>query len=158
VRPVGGSLAAEARVVRPQEVAVLSQQAPAAVVQLVVNTVKAIRVLHTEALESQLLILLYSAVDTLAWLEAPNADVTRKDFIAWADRYLLRQSSLECTAEDLYGARCGLLHTHGPDSGRARSGLARQIWYYTKERSHDFLLRQIGTRTDIVPGQVPNPV
>ena len=35
------------------------------------------------------------------------------------------------TPEDIWGARCGLLHTHTASSKLSRQGKARQLHYYT---------------------------
>lgn len=65
----------------------------------------------------------------MASLDGPRAreDVTRQDFVAWVDRYLRPGSPLECTALELYGARCALLHTYGSESALSRAGKIRQI-------------------------------
>lgn len=77
------------------------------------------------------LVLLYSTIDILASLDRPDSkqDVTREDFIAWVDVFLLRGSSLKCSAIDLYAARCGLLHTYAPGSKLSREGRAKEIYY-----------------------------
>src|SRR5438477_12737481 len=55
------------------------------------------------------LMLLYSGIDVIASLEAGTA--SRSAFTKWVNRYVLKSTSLSCTASDLYGARCGILHT-----------------------------------------------
>jgi hypothetical protein len=73
------------------------------------------------------LVLLYSAIDIVASLEPGRA--SRSAFTAWADKYLLQGASLPCTASDLYGARCGILHTLSAESNMSRTGTSRQIIY-----------------------------
>src|SRR5256885_1307348 len=77
------------------------------------------------------LILLYSLVDTMAWLSLPEGveDVKGTDFIGWVRTYGLEQRVAPCTADELYGARCGLLHSFSPDSRRSRRGGIRPIYY-----------------------------
>src|SRR3989441_9826816 len=77
------------------------------------------------------LILLYSLVDTMAWLSLPEGveDVRGTDFISWVRTYGLEQRVAPCTADELYGARCGLLHSFSPDSRRSRRGEIRPIYY-----------------------------
>jgi hypothetical protein len=77
------------------------------------------------------LILIYSAIDVLAWLNRPysNLDVTRDDFILWVDQFMLPGSSLRCSATDLYSARCGVVHSYQAESNLARKGKAKQLWY-----------------------------
>src|SRR5207245_8304759 len=68
------------------------------------------------------LILLYAGIDAMAWLDRPASqrDVIEADFVQWAERYLLSQPSPGLTGEDLYGARCGLLHSHTGESKKHR--------------------------------------
>ena len=81
------------------------------------------------------LTLIYSGIDTLGLLAAPPAtvDATGETFQDWCERYLLtRLRSIEgssLTADDLWGARCGVLHTSTPVSTRSRIGSAREIYY-----------------------------
>jgi len=57
------------------------------------------------------LILIYSGIDTVGWIDSTDDYATRTSFINWVDAYLLKAKQLQCTALDLYAARCGLLHT-----------------------------------------------
>ena len=99
---------------------------------------------------TQFLVLLYAALDTLAWLASPDSEATGKGFQDWTDRYLLPDSSLPCTSADLWGARCGVLHTHGAESRSSASGKARQIWYYGRDRSKQHIEEAMSGRADIV--------
>jgi hypothetical protein len=90
----------------------------------------------------------------MAWVGLKEGDVTRTDFKKWVDRYLLAGTSLRCNSDDLYSARCGLLHSHAAESSSTRKGKAREIWYYGKGRSEDFIAQQIDDRTDIVAVRV----
>lgn len=75
------------------------------------------------------LIVLYSGMDIFGSLIRPkaNPDTSGTDFKNWVERYLLKGSSLPVNADDLWGARCGLLHTDTPSSRNSRSGNAREI-------------------------------
>ena len=75
------------------------------------------------------LILIYSAIDTVAWLDSSEDYATRTSFMKWVDAYLLKEKPLQCTSLDLYAARCGLLHTFTPDSQLSSIGKARRIYY-----------------------------
>lgn len=77
------------------------------------------------------LILVYSAMDILASLDRPphKREAGRQGFIDWVNTYLLPGSKLACSAEDLYGARCGLLHTYSAESQHTHEGKARQVFY-----------------------------
>lgn len=73
------------------------------------------------------LCLTYSAIDIAGSLEEGRA--TKPNFIRWVEKYLIPGSDLPCTAEELYGARCGIVHTHSAESGLSRAGTIRQIYY-----------------------------
>jgi hypothetical protein len=60
------------------------------------------------------LILIYSGIDTVGWLDSSEDYATRTSFMKWVDAYLLQAKPLQCTALELYAARCGLLHTFTP--------------------------------------------
>jgi hypothetical protein len=75
------------------------------------------------------LILIYSAIDTVGWLNSADEHATRTSFIKWVDTYLLKAKPLKCTALELYAARCGLLHTFSADSRLSSERKARRILY-----------------------------
>jgi hypothetical protein len=75
------------------------------------------------------LVLTYCGIDSAAWVNGDKPTVDRNDFMKWVRDYLLPAKSLRCSAEDLYSARCGLLHNLSSDSGMTRSGAAQVIWY-----------------------------
>ena len=100
-----------------------------------VQTVDAISKLIKGNLYTQALIILYSAIDTLTWANLPGGDVTQKDFINWVDKYINPEKELGCTAEDLYGARCGLVHSSAAVSRKSRKGETSEIWYATSPAS-----------------------
>lgn len=78
------------------------------------------------------LILLYSAIDAFASLLRPETepDTTGDYFKQWTEDYMIGGSQLSIRSEDLWGARCGLLHTHGASSRLSREGKALQLHYY----------------------------
>jgi hypothetical protein len=77
------------------------------------------------------LVLLYAGIDSMAWLarDPADEDVTRGDFVRWCEAYLLRPPTPHCSGVDLYGARCGILHSHAAGSRLMREGQARPLWY-----------------------------
>ena len=83
--------------------------------------------------------LIYSGIDNLAWLsrEHDRLNVEKKDFMDFIDKYLLPDSGLKCNSEELYSARCGLLHCNTAESDIARSGKARYLSYATGFSSED---------------------
>ena len=80
-------------------------------------------------LSSPALILIYSGIDTVGWLDSSEDYATRTSFMKWVDAYLLKAKPLQCTSLELYAARCGLLHTFTPDSQVSSVGKARRIYY-----------------------------
>lgn len=78
------------------------------------------------------LVIVYSTIDTFGFLNAPvgQTEATGDSFRAWTGRYLLPRAMDPYTPEDLWGARCGVLHTFGTASRWARQGKARQLQYY----------------------------
>ncbi len=89
-----------------------------------------VRVLRDAKLMQPCLVVLYSAIDAAAWMAAEHdGDVTKSDFLSWVDRFLLPESKLDCTAFDLYGARCGVLHSFSAYSSLQRQGKARLVCY-----------------------------
>jgi hypothetical protein len=75
------------------------------------------------------LILLYAGIDIFgSWLRPRGRhESSSTDFKAWSDQYLLKGSALQVTADDLWGARCGLLHAATAASRSSRAGQAREI-------------------------------
>src|ERR1035437_952786 len=78
------------------------------------------------------LVLLYSAIDVFASLVRPETepDTNGGYFKKWAEDYMIGPSRLKIASDDLWGARCGLLHTHSPSSRDSRRGKARKLAYY----------------------------
>lgn len=85
--------------------------------------------------------LVYSGVDALGLLAAPPSvtDASRETFKTWCETYLLpRLKAIESdplTSLDLWGARCGILHTSTPASRLGRDGKAREIWYHFRGKT-----------------------
>ncbi len=98
------------------------------------------------------LILIYSGTDALASLNRPeeNETVTRSDFKKWCTDYLLPSSNLNCTATDLYAARCGILHTNMAVSDLSKKDEASELIYYIGDISE-----QQGTYQKIIDEKNP---
>jgi hypothetical protein len=92
---------------------------------------RAIELCLAEDLWEPALVLMLVFIDACAWLARPtnHADVTFDDFVAWTEKYLLPDSRLECTANELYGARCGLLHSLTGESKLHRRKEIRKIFW-----------------------------
>ena len=83
----------------------------------------------------QALVVLYSAIDTLAWANRNAGDVTRSDFYDWVSKYMDPTARLGCTPEDLYAARCAMLHSGAAESKLSRERKASELWYATSPHS-----------------------
>ena len=92
---------------------------------------RSINLLHQVGLLLPSMMMCYATIDILAALARPagTAENTGTDFREWVNHYLLPGSRLVCTADDLWGARCGLLHTYTPESRDSRKGKARKLLY-----------------------------
>ncbi len=75
------------------------------------------------------LILLYSGIDTVGWLNSEFPYSSRESFAEWVDQYLLVAKQLPCNSLDLYAARCGILHTLTADSRLSADSRARRVLY-----------------------------
>ena len=82
------------------------------------------------ALDVPMLVLIYTAIDTLAWaFHGDKVIQVRQRFTALCESYVLPGSNIQCTALELYAARCSVLHTLGWESELSRSGKARSVFY-----------------------------
>src|ERR1700752_4856335 len=80
------------------------------------------------------IILIYAAMDTMAYLDMPagKTDVDRTDFVRWAECYIRFPCREQLTGWDLYGARCATLHQYGAESKLSREGQCRVLAYGNK--------------------------
>ena len=76
-------------------------------------------------------ILIYTGIDTMAYLSMPEkqSDVTKVDFAAWCDKYIRLSGPLQIRGIEYYGARCSMLHSYGIESKLSREGKCRKIGY-----------------------------
>lgn len=91
--------------------------------------VEAVRYCREANLILPALCLMFIAVDTLGSLIRPRDKPAqdREDFLLWVEKFLLPGSELPCSALDLYGARCSLLHAYSASSRLAREGRAKKL-------------------------------
>ena len=75
------------------------------------------------------LTLVYAGMDVMASLEAAPEEKVNVSFKRWVENYLLPLTSWKCTAVDLYGARCAVVHTFTPESDLSKRGKAKVIYY-----------------------------
>jgi hypothetical protein len=86
------------------------------------------------------IILTYCAMDAMAFLYMPEGKqkVERSDFKEWIKRYMKTDSAqpYQYNEDDLYGARCGIVHTYGPESDLSRENKCRKIVYKPNSLRH----------------------
>ena len=99
------------------------------------------------------IILLYSGIDAMAWLDRPQGvhDVTGPDFMRWCDAYLLIPADAAMTSTDLWGARCGLLHSHTGESKKHRERKATKIFYSRMRNGREINLIQTSSNEHVLP-------
>jgi hypothetical protein len=99
------------------------------------------------------LILIYAGIDALAWLDrrSDSPDVSKSDFIGWCDRCLLLPADAELSAEDLYAARCGLVHTYTGESKLHRQEKVTKLFYSRKTPTGEVNLEQLNGNEHVWP-------
>jgi hypothetical protein len=105
----------------------------------IMDTLGSIRQLVEANYYTQALIIIYSAIDTMSWANLTTGDVTRRDIVDWVNLYIDPENTLGCSANDLYAARCVLVHSTSTESRMSRVGDAREIWYVTSPHSRQAL-------------------
>lgn len=119
---------------------------------------KAIQILWNADLPEALLTIIYSGIDSFGLLAAPSGvlDADRTTFKQWCEKYILpRLQTVEgaaITADDLYAARCGVLHSSTPLSSLERAGKACQLFYEFKGKTGINMIlnaQQMPVRIDI---------
>lgn len=101
------------------------------------------------------LILIYSAIDVAGWLSTANASVKPSaKFNAWVNKYMLAdQKKLGCSALELFGARCGLVHNFAAQSDLSRSFKVREILYVWGNEDVDLLREMSSVANQQIPGR-----
>ena len=86
------------------------------------------------ALDLPMLVLIYASLDTLAWAVYGHEikEVGRR-FELLCERYVLPKSKIDCTALELYAARCSIVHSLGWESKLSKTGKARAVFYSVGE-------------------------
>lgn len=97
------------------------------------NTLSATGMLYREKLYGQMLVLLYSSIESMGLLDAPptQKSASGESFKNWVKKYLLTYPGLEYNEVDLWAARCAVLHTFTSESDLSKGGKAREVQYYS---------------------------
>lgn len=90
-------------------------------------------------------IMLYSSIDIFASLTRPIAqqDTSGQVFKDWVKKYMIAGTSVSWNEEDIWGARCGLLHTYTVQSRSSRSGNARELHYISDREFAKYVQDQL---------------
>jgi hypothetical protein len=96
--------------------------------------VAAVRTCLDSSFPEEALVLLYSAIATLAFLGSAQGKEysDKRSFIDWCNEYIVASFGSHTGGPrgiDLYGARCGVLHLSSAMSSLGQRGKAREIWY-----------------------------
>jgi len=95
------------------------------------DIIKSIELCLNAKLQIPSLILLYSGIGIMGWLNHPVSRDHRSkiDFIRWIDDYLLLNENIRYKAIDLYAARCAIIHSYSFSSRLSEEGKAKEIYY-----------------------------
>lgn len=100
-----------------------------------IDTINAIKLLYSNDLIGQTMILMFSTIDAVGLLNSPKAQkhATKDSFKAWVKKYMLRDNDLEYSSIDLWASRCATLHTFTTSSDLTNKGKAREILFYSAD-------------------------
>ncbi len=100
-------------------------------------TTRAVGTLFHEELYGHILVIIYSTIDTCGLLDAPPSQTSASgaSFKAWVKKYMLKHAEIEFNEIDLWGARCAILHTFTSESDLSKAGKARELLYYSGDKS-----------------------
>lgn len=103
------------------------------------NTIHATKLLYESGLYSQLLVLIFSAIDSYGYLDSPSeqSKATGQSFKAWVEKYITINPGIEYSEIDLWSSRCAVLHTHTLESDLSKKGAAREIVFYSGDKFTD---------------------
>jgi hypothetical protein len=93
------------------------------------KTIAAIEHLSSNGFHEASLMLTYAGIDQMAWLSVGSVESNGNDFKAWVEKYLQPSKTLGCSADDLWAARCGVLHTEAAESRDTDKLKAKKIYY-----------------------------
>lgn len=124
-----------------------------------VSTSKAIALLYSNGLYGHLLVVMYSAIDTMGLLDAPpgQVDATGAGFKSWVRKYLLIDPRANFDATDMWAARCAVLHTFTSESKLSREGNAKELQYFGGDKESPFA-KQFAAITPTLHGGKHVPV
>lgn len=119
------------------------------------SVIEAVGILHQKKLMGQALTIIYSSIDACGLLNAPDTQekATGQTFKAWVNKYMLADLPLEYNADDLWGARCAVLHTHTLASDLSNASKVRELQYISSPPEHPIVEAFISASKDIGNGK-----
>jgi len=82
------------------------------------------------------LLLAYTLIDISGWLNSDEKWVKVR-FTDWVEKYMLPNSTLQCSSLELYAARCGLLHNYSATSDLSSAEVRRIFYAWRPSRVED---------------------
>lgn len=112
------------------------------------NITKSIELCLNAKLQISSLVLLYSGIDIMGWLNRPVSKYhkPKEDFIRWVDDYLLPNPNIKCKAIDLYAARCAIINSYSFSSELSKKGEAKEICYSWGKANVELLQNDLDRR------------
>ena len=120
-----------------------------------IDTVTATGLLYDKGLSGQMLVIIYSAIDSMGLLAAPPSQTSASGvtFKSWVNNYLLPNGHFEFTEVDFWAARCSVLHTFTSESDLSKDGKAREIQYYSGPKDNPMAQAFVAATREIDGGK-----
>ncbi|MFA6284132.1 MAG: hypothetical protein WC633_08325 [Desulfurivibrionaceae bacterium] len=97
--------------------------------RLISEQIESLRCLYKKNLYMPFLMVLYATIDIFGFVTATNeTDAPGQRFRSFTHTFMMKYLK-DVTPDDLWGARCAILHTGTPESDHSRKNKARQILY-----------------------------
>ncbi len=111
------------------------------------DTVDTINLLYKHKLFGQMLIIMYSAIDSFGLFDSrlSNNKAKGETFKNWVEKYILKNSKVNASPIDLWSNRCGLLHTHTSKSDLSNNNKAKEIQYFSGNRKDPKMINILRT-------------
>lgn len=111
----------------------MPQSAEALIEKFCLDAVNATSLLYKAGLYGQMLVIIYSSIDSMGLLDAPptQASASGDSFKNWVKKYLLTNGAFEFNEVDFWSARCSVLHTFTSESDLSKAGKAKEIQYFS---------------------------
>ena len=90
-------------------------------------------------LSISVLTLLYCGMDQFAWLNTHKNKHGFSEFKTWVEKYLLIEPDLDCTAEELWAARNGVVHMGTSESVNTRNGVNKLGYSYGPRKAKSYI-------------------